>query len=347
MKNDRIRIGFVGVGSMGQCAHLKNYAAISECEVVAIAELRADTAKKVAARYGVAKVYADHRQMLNNERRDAIVASQMFTRHGLLLPELRAAGVPVFIEKPLASSVQMGERIVKMSADHPGFLVVGYHKRSDLATMHAVDRIEPFRATGRLGKMTYVRILMPAGDWSAGGFNDLITGNDPGIDLETDPPPSDMDGATFERYTAFVNFYIHQVNLMRHLLGESYAVAYADPTGKVLACRSASGLPGIIETSPYTTTLDWQEQVLVAFKHGWVRLNLPAPLASNRPGRVEIFEGRGEGAIPVTTVPQMPPVHAMRQQALNFLDAVRENGSPLCDAATAVGRQLRVPSNDN
>ena len=35
----RTRIGFVGVGFMGQCAHLRNYAVLPECEVVAIAEL--------------------------------------------------------------------------------------------------------------------------------------------------------------------------------------------------------------------------------------------------------------------------------------------------------------------
>ena len=33
------RIGFVGVGGMGQCAHLRNYATLPDCEVVAIAEV--------------------------------------------------------------------------------------------------------------------------------------------------------------------------------------------------------------------------------------------------------------------------------------------------------------------
>ena len=41
----RIRIGFVGVGGMGQVAHLKNYATIEGCEVVALAELRPQTAE--------------------------------------------------------------------------------------------------------------------------------------------------------------------------------------------------------------------------------------------------------------------------------------------------------------
>ena len=47
MAQKKVRIGFVGVGSMGQCAHLKNYATLPECEVAAIAELRQDLAKKV------------------------------------------------------------------------------------------------------------------------------------------------------------------------------------------------------------------------------------------------------------------------------------------------------------
>lgn len=341
MGTNRIRIGFVGVGSMGQCAHLRNYAALAECEVVAIAELRSDLAKKVAARYGVPNVYADHRAMLGAERLDGLVAAQPFDRHGLLVPELRAAGLPVFIEKPLAGSVQVGERILNASRKHPGFLAVGYHKRSDPATMCARHHIETLRSSGRLGKLTYVRILMPAGDWIAGGLNDLVQGNDPDAPLDVDPPPADMDDATFARYTSFVNYYIHQLNLLRHLLGEAYGVAYADPTGKVLVFKSDSGLPAVLEMSPYQTTLDWQEQAFVAFERGWLKLDLPAPLSSNRPGCIAIFEDPGDGATPVTTAPQLPWTHAMRQQALHFLAAIRGERAPMCDAAAAL-EDLRV-----
>jgi len=52
-----VRIAFVGVGSMGQCAHLANYAPLAECEIVALAELREGVARRVARRYGVPKVY--------------------------------------------------------------------------------------------------------------------------------------------------------------------------------------------------------------------------------------------------------------------------------------------------
>jgi predicted dehydrogenase len=39
---DRVRIGFIGVGNMGQNAHLRNYATLPDCKIAAIAELRSD-----------------------------------------------------------------------------------------------------------------------------------------------------------------------------------------------------------------------------------------------------------------------------------------------------------------
>ena len=169
----KVRIGFVGVGGMGQCAHLKNYVTVPDCEVVAIAELRPQTAQQVAAHYRVPHVYATHEEMLANEQLDGIVSAQPFTRHGVLLPELYKAGIPVFTEKPLAGSVEVGEKILRALAQSGTWHMVGYHKRSDPATMYAKAEIERLQATGELGRLTYVRILMPAGDWVANGFLEL------------------------------------------------------------------------------------------------------------------------------------------------------------------------------
>jgi predicted dehydrogenase len=145
-----------------------------------------------------------------------------------------------------------------------------------------------------------------------------------------------MDEPTRRAYEAFVNYYIHQVNLMRHLLGESYQVKYADPSGVMLAGQSESGVACVIEMTPYATTIDWQESALVCFERGWVKLELPAPLTLNRAGRVEIFKDPGNGVTPQTVIPQMPWVHAMRQQAINFVKAIKGEIKPPCEAAEAL-----------
>jgi predicted dehydrogenase len=219
--------------------------------------------------------------------------------------------------------------------------MVGYHKRSDLATAHAKSEIDRLLETRELGRMTYVRILMPAGDWIASGFCDLIRSDDPARDLERDPPASDMDAETYAQYVSFVNYYIHQVNLMRHLLGEPYRLTYADPSGVLLAGASERGVACTIEMSPYQTTIDWQESALVCFERGYVKLDLPAPLASNRPGRAECFYDPGGGATPRSVVPQLPWVHAMRQQAINFVAAIQGERQPPCEAREAL-EDLRI-----
>ena len=331
MSSKPLKIGFVGVGGMGQAAHLTNYANLSaECEVVALAELRPKLAREVAARYGIPRVYGSSAEMLAKEKLDGIVAPQRIDYHGSIIPPLYKAGVPVLTEKPIAASVEVGEKILSALQAAGGWHMVGYHKRSDPATMYAKAEIDRLKATGEIGKLKYVRITMPAGDWIAGGFNALIRSDEKVPETERDI--LETWGAP---YVDFVNYYIHQVNMLRHLFGEPYHVTFADKGGVLLVAESASGVTGTIELSPYTTELGWQEASLVAFERGYVKVELPAPLAVNRPGRVEICTAKGLFS------PELPPVHAMRQQAINFLRAIRGEIKPLCEVAEAV-EDLRV-----
>lgn len=67
-----------------------------------------------------------------------------------------------------------------------------------------------------------------------------------------------------------------------------------------------------------------------------MKLELPAPLASNRPGRVEFLRDPGDEKVPTTCVPTLPWVHAMRRQAENFLAAIRGEAEPPCQAPEAL-----------
>ena len=44
-----VKIAFIGTGNMGQCAHLRHYASLPGCEVIALAELRPQLGARVAA----------------------------------------------------------------------------------------------------------------------------------------------------------------------------------------------------------------------------------------------------------------------------------------------------------
>lgn len=348
MSEKKIRIGFIGVGGMGQRAHLRNYLTIPECEVVALAEIREKTGRLVGTRMGIPKVYASHKEMLAAEKLDGVVASQQFDVHASLLPEVYGKVKHVFTEKPLAVGVKAGEILAGLAAQTGTIHMVGYHKRSDPATEYAMKVIGDWKKNGRMGKLRYVRILMPAGDWTANGLVGILNaGDQPAHDVAREAASmTDLPGAregapawNWEglagEYVKFVNYYIHQVNYMRHMLGEPYKVTFADKSGVLLAVESASGVTGTIEMTPYRTTLDWEESILVAFEKGYVKIELPAPTTINRAGRVEVFADPDNGT-PERTVPTLPWVHAMRRQAENFVKVCRGEMAPPCTAAEAV-----------
>jgi predicted dehydrogenase len=279
--------------------------------------------------------------MLAAETLDGVVASQPFGRHAILMPQIYPRVRCVFTEKPLCVGVAAGEKMVRAAAGAGCTHMVGYHKRSDPATVYARQKIDELKASGRLGKMRYVRIVMPPGDWVAAGMLGRLDAGDKLPAVEWEPRPADMDEDTAKAYVAFVNYYIHQVNLLRHLLGEPYRVSFADQAGVLLVAESASGVTGVIEMAPYQTTIEWEEEALVSFERGYVKLSLPAPLACNRPGRVETYSDPGQGVMPERVQPTLPWVHAMRQQAIHFIRVCKGEMKAPCEAAEAL-EDLRI-----
>ncbi|MEX0653873.1 MAG: Gfo/Idh/MocA family oxidoreductase [Phycisphaeraceae bacterium] len=332
-----VRIGFVGAGTMGQGAHLRNYATLPECEVVALAEIRPKLARRVATKYGITRLYESHEQMLTNESLDGLVASQPFARHGQILPDLLRAGLPVFAEKPLAGNIDVARQIVDAAHRYNTFVMVGYHKRCDPATVWAKQQIEALKESRTVGAMRYVRITMPKGDWVRNGFFDLIQSDEPVCQLPDDPPAADMDEQAWAHYLAFINFYIHQINLLRHLLAESYQLVFVDEADTLLVGRSQSGVTCTLEMSPYSSARAWEESILVAFEHGYVKLELPAPMALNTPGRAELYRDQADdNGQSGRFIPTLPWEHAMREQARRFLAAVRGEAPPPCDQDEAL-----------
>ena len=331
----KIRLGFIGTGNMGQMAHLRNYMTLPDCEVVAMAELRPQLAAQVAARWGIPEVYRTDEELLAKANVDAYVMIQPFWIHGGLLPAVIAHGKPIMIEKPLAHSVEIAENLAKLSAKHHAPIYVAYHKRSDLASTGAAEKVREWKASGKFGQLRYIRVTMPPGKWDAEGFASRIVTDEKYPDIKTDPAPAGFDAEGVKHNFALVNYYIHQINLLRYLLGEDYTVTAADANGQYMGIRSASGVSGILEMAPYHTTLDWQESALIGFEKGYIRVELPAPMVLDRPGRLAVFEDLGGTETPKLIEPVLAPWHAMRSQAANFIRAVRGESTPLCTAADA------------
>ena len=127
---------------------------------------------------------------------------------------------------------------------------------------------------------------------------------------------------------------------MRFLFGEPYKVKYAEKTGVLMVTESASGICGTLEMASYCTSRDWQEALFVAFERGYIKVELPAPLACQHAGTVTVMRDNGKG-IPTITQPVLPKLSAMRKQAMNFLAAVRGERPVPCQAAEGA-EDLRI-----
>jgi predicted dehydrogenase len=333
---EKVRIGFVGAGYMGQLAHIRSYALLrEECELVALAEPRQRTAELVAERYGIGRVYRDHRELLDAEQLDGIVAAQKFRHHAALLPELYPQVRHLFTEKPLATSAATGDHLAALARESGCVHMLGYQRRSDLATVEAKRVVDAWKESGELGRLRYLRMCFTDGEW---------TGNARGfIDVGEQPPPFPAEERPAElageeeaawALATGVDTLVHPLNLLRHFAGEQYRLVFAHVTGRLLAFETASGVPMTIEVSPYRLSVGYDEELLVAFEHGYVRL-WPAPsLAVNRAGRAEIYSDPG-GTPPQRVLPELPWIDPQQAQAANFLRVCRGEIPPPTDAAEA------------
>jgi predicted dehydrogenase len=331
----KVRIGFVGAGFMGQLAHIRSYALLGEaCELVALAEPRQRTAELVAARYGVGRVYRDHRELLESEQLDGIVAAQPFRHHAALLPELYPRVRHLFTEKPLALSAATGDRLARLAGESGCVHMLGYHRRSDPATVEAKRTVDAWTASGELGRLRYLRICYTDGDWTGNAHGLIDVGEQP-PPFPAEEPPSEFaaDDEALWALSTGVDELVHPLNLLRHFVGERYRLVFVHVSGRLCAFESESGVPMTIEVSPYRVSVGFDEELLVAFERGYVRL-CPAPsLAVNRAGRVEIYTDAG-GA-PQRVAPELPWIDPQQAQAANFLRVCRGEAPPPTEVAEA------------
>jgi predicted dehydrogenase len=334
----KVRIGFVGAGFMGQLAHIRSYALLHEdCELVALAEPRRDTAEQVAARFGIGRVYRDHHELLESEQLDGIVAPQKYAHHAALLPELYPHVPHLFTEKPLALAAATGDRLASLAREAGCVHMLGYHRRSDPATVEAKRTVDDWRASGELGKLRFLRLCYAMGDWIANAQAALLDAGDQPPPLAGEEPPAEFAGDDEAMWALLtgVDELVHPLNLLRHFLSERYRLVFTHASGRLYAFESESGVPATIEVAPYRVTVGLEEELLVAFDRGYVRLR-PAPsLAVNRAGALEVYSDPRAGTTPQRSSPQVPWIDPMRAQAANFLRVCRGEIPPPTDVAEA------------
>lgn len=121
----RLRIGVIGLGWFGEI-HCDAIVGIPSLELTGLCTRTPSRLQELSRKYGVDKTFTDYNEMLADPDIDAVSIVTMWDQH--TEPTLAAldAGKHVFLEKPMAHTVEDCRRICDAAESAAGHLMVGH-----------------------------------------------------------------------------------------------------------------------------------------------------------------------------------------------------------------------------
>lgn len=206
-----LRAAVIGVGSMGR-NHARVYAEMEDVQLIAVADVDQAAAVRVANIYGV-RAYADYRAMLDMEPLDLVTIAVPTRLHREVAQEAAARGVHLFVEKPLAGSVEDAQAIIDAARAAGVKLGVGHIERFNPAILQLKVELD----AGRLGRMFQLHARR------VGPF----------------PPRVEDVGVVFDLAT-------HELNIMEYLANARVVSLYAE-TEREIHAQHEDLLSGVIK----------------------------------------------------------------------------------------------------
>jgi predicted dehydrogenase len=148
--NDRVRLGFIGVGNRGDQL-LDAFLVHKDAEVAALCDVYEpylEPARKKAG--GKAALFHDYRQLLAQRDLDAVVIATPDHWHALIFVAACRAQKDVYCEKPLSLTIAEGRKMCDVARETSRVTQVGLHRRSAAYVKEAVEVLR----SGAIGHVT-------------------------------------------------------------------------------------------------------------------------------------------------------------------------------------------------
>ncbi len=122
---NEIRVGVVGVGSLGQ-HHARVYSTLPGVKLVGVVDTVPGRAEEIAAPLGTAH-FRDYRELFGKV--DAISLATPTVRHADIGVDFLRQGVHVLVEKPISNSLDGADRLISSARETGRILQVGHLER--------------------------------------------------------------------------------------------------------------------------------------------------------------------------------------------------------------------------
>jgi predicted dehydrogenase len=252
--NDRIRLGFIGLGNRGDQV-LDGFLAHQDADVVAICDLHQPYLDFASQKIGTGpRQFKDYRRLLELKDIEAVVICTPDHWHALQTIHAFQAGKDVYVEKPLSLCVAEGRRMVEAARKYNRVAQVGLMRRSAPACKEAVGLIR----SGELGKVTAIRSFHIQNEWPK-GIGNPPNGDPPaGFDWEAWLGPAPKvpynKNRAFYRFRWFydysggqvTNFGAHYLDFAHWALGQDTPLAVT-AMGAKLAVEDNREIPDTLE----------------------------------------------------------------------------------------------------
>ena len=133
----KLKCAVIGTGYLGKF-HAEKYANLAECELVAVVDINAETAKTIADKHG-AQALTDYEPLLGKV--DAVSIVVPTTLHYQVAKDFLNAGSHVLIEKPITTTVEQADELIAIAKEKNLILQVGHLERFNPAVL-ALDKDE-------------------------------------------------------------------------------------------------------------------------------------------------------------------------------------------------------------
>ncbi|MCS7252772.1 MAG: Gfo/Idh/MocA family oxidoreductase [Armatimonadota bacterium] len=149
----KVRVAVIGAGQIAQAAHLPNFKAHSNAELVAICDIVKERAQRTAIAYGIEHVYDDYRELLKRDDIDAVCISLPTNLHAEVAIAALNSGKHVLCEKPPARNAKEAQRMAEASESNSRLLMYALQWRYRADSKLARKLVED----GELGEIYYGR----------------------------------------------------------------------------------------------------------------------------------------------------------------------------------------------
>ncbi len=146
---DKIRIGIIGAGNIGN-VHLNEFGKLqNECVITTITDKIIERAESSASKHGVAHVAKSNDELINSDQVDAVIIAVPNAYHEELAIQAMEAGKHVLIEKPMGLNGAAARRIVQAQQKSGKTAMVAHQMRWEWLALNMKQQID----AGELGRI--------------------------------------------------------------------------------------------------------------------------------------------------------------------------------------------------